>query len=200
MRIHRFLSMAVALLLPFGVVAAFAGDSDPVTTVATASPALGVEPAVSSDTEAAWLVTHAERVRIEQAAMAARVEAETARVAAEARAAAEAARLAEVANRPKPTVTTIARRYTATTVASTPAEGARTAGSLPPKYVSDCESGGNPRAVNPNGHYGKWQFSQGTWEMVGGTGRPDHASEAEQDYRASILWDDGAGASHWECF
>lgn len=72
-------------------------------------------------------------------------------------------------------------------------------GPVPPRYISDCESGGDPQAVNPNGHYGKWQFSQSTWESVGGTGRPDRASEAEQDYRASILWDNGRGASHWTC-
>lgn len=73
------------------------------------------------------------------------------------------------------------------------------AGATPPEYIKQCESGGNYRAVNPNGHYGAWQFSIATWRSVGGTGNPADASPAEQDYRAAILWDGGRGASHWEC-
>ncbi len=70
----------------------------------------------------------------------------------------------------------------------------------PPRYVSDCESGGDPRAVSPDGrHRGKWQFSQRTWEGVGGVGDPAAASEAEQDRRAAILWNGGRGAGHWSC-
>lgn len=90
---------------------------------------------------------------------------------------------------------TIPRRTTTTTIYEPPSPQSHT----PPAYIAECESGGNPRAVNPNGHYGKWQFSQRTWESVGGTGRPDHASESEQDYRASVLWNNGHGASHWSC-
>lgn len=73
-------------------------------------------------------------------------------------------------------------------------------GSLPPAYVYLCESGGivdNRR--NPL-HRGKWQFSFGTWRGVGGSGDPADASEAEQDYRASLLWDDGDGSGNWSCF
>lgn len=73
------------------------------------------------------------------------------------------------------------------------------AGDTPPDYVKQCESGGSYTAVNPNGHYGAWQFSQSTWESVGGSGRPDRATPAEQDKRAAILWAGGAGASHWAC-
>jgi hypothetical protein len=73
------------------------------------------------------------------------------------------------------------------------------AGPTPPDYIKQCESGGDYRAVNPNGHYGAWQFSLSTWRSVGGTGNPVDASPAEQDYRAAILWANGAGASHWEC-
>ncbi len=75
----------------------------------------------------------------------------------------------------------------------------RVTGSMPPNYIKMCESGGNYSAVNPNGHYGAWQFSQATWNGVGGTGRPDRASPAEQDYRASILWNNGRGAGNWSC-
>jgi septal ring factor EnvC (AmiA/AmiB activator) len=55
--------------------------------------------------------------------------------------------------------------------------------------IADCESGGNPRAVSASGQYrGKYQFDQGTWEGVGGTGDPAAASEAEQDRRAAMLY------------
>lgn len=64
--------------------------------------------------------------------------------------------------------------------------------------IAQCESGGNPRAVNPNGHYGKYQFDQQTWESVGGGGNPAAASEAEQDKRAAILYSQRGGAP-WEC-
>lgn len=86
-----------------------------------------------------------------------------------------------------------------TSTATTTAATSRSSSSVPPEYIKQCESGGNYQAVNPNGHYGAWQFSQSTWNSVGGTGRPDHAAPAEQDYRASILWDNGNGAGHWEC-
>lgn len=199
----RHLSMAIALLLPFGVVAA-ASDTEPPTAAYIATTAVedpqieaAMVDAMRLQRDVVQRTAYAEKLAAEkEAAEVAEREAAAARAAevAQQQAAAKAA-----ANRPKVTATTLARRYTATTVASSPATETPT-GSLPPKYVSDCESGGNPRAVNPNGHYGKWQFSQSTWESVGGTGRPDHASEAEQDYRASILWDNGKGAGHWECY
>jgi hypothetical protein len=199
----RPLYLAVALSLPFGLVALSSEAPTQQLTTASLTP---VERPMG-DPDIAWLVTQNERLAIERVASeeAARVAADEAlRVAAEAaadRVAAEA-QAKEARRRSQNTATTVARRYTATTVASSPVvdSGSYATGSLPPKYVSDCESGGNPRAVNPNGHYGKWQFSQSTWESVGGTGRPDHASEAEQDYRASILWNNGRGAGNWECY
>ncbi len=75
--------------------------------------------------------------------------------------------------------------------------------------VANCESGGgpsdtsrtydgNPHLSDPNGHYGKWQFSLQTWQGVGGSGNPAEATEPEQDYRAWLLWQrDGWG--QWEC-
>lgn len=46
----------------------------------------------------------------------------------------------------------------------------------------NCESGGDPTAVDPSGQYrGKYQFDRQTWERFGGTGDPAAASEAEQD-------------------
>ncbi len=62
--------------------------------------------------------------------------------------------------------------------------------------IAACESGGDPTAVNPAGYYGKYQFDTGTWASVGGSGNPAEASEAEQDYRASLLYSQ-AGSSPW---
>ena len=62
--------------------------------------------------------------------------------------------------------------------------------------IAACESGGDPTAVNPAGYYGKYQFDMGTWASVGGSGNPAAAPEAEQDYRASLLYQQ-AGASPW---
>ena len=55
--------------------------------------------------------------------------------------------------------------------------------------IAQCESGGDPRAVSASGQYrGKYQFDQGTWEGLGGTGDPAAAPEAEQDRRAAMLY------------
>lgn len=61
-----------------------------------------------------------------------------------------------------------------------------------------CESGGNPGAVNPNGHYGLWQFDYATWASVGGTGNPAAASAEEQTMRARMLYN-LRGWQPWEC-
>jgi len=63
--------------------------------------------------------------------------------------------------------------------------------------IASCESGGDPTAVSSNGSYrGKYQFDYGTWESVGGSGDPAAASEAEQDYRAALLYTQ-SGSSPW---
>ncbi|HET8617004.1 MAG TPA: ubiquitin-like domain-containing protein [Actinomycetales bacterium] len=64
--------------------------------------------------------------------------------------------------------------------------------------LAQCESGGNPRAVNPAGYYGLYQFSLSTWHSVGGSGNPIDASPAEQLKRAKILYARG-GAGQWGC-
>jgi resuscitation-promoting factor RpfB len=64
--------------------------------------------------------------------------------------------------------------------------------------LAKCESGGNPRAVNPAGYYGLYQFSLATWHRVGGSGNPIDASPAEQLYRAKLLYKSG-GAGQWGC-
>jgi len=62
--------------------------------------------------------------------------------------------------------------------------------------IAECESGGNPATDTGNGFYGKYQFTLETWAAVGGSGNPAHASEAEQDRRAAILYE-RAGPSPW---
>jgi len=62
--------------------------------------------------------------------------------------------------------------------------------------IAACESGGDPTTDTGNGFYGKYQFDLATWQSVGGSGNPAHASEAEQDRRATILYAQ-AGASPW---
>jgi LysM repeat protein len=62
--------------------------------------------------------------------------------------------------------------------------------------VANCESSGNPRAVNPAGYYGLFQFDLRTWRSVGGSGNPAKASAAEQLMRAKKLYAQ-RGASPW---
>ncbi len=68
--------------------------------------------------------------------------------------------------------------------------------SAPLEAIAACESGGNPSTNTGNGFYGKYQFTQSTWQSVGGTGNPAAASEAEQDKRAAMLYAQ-AGSSPW---
>lgn len=73
--------------------------------------------------------------------------------------------------------------------------GYRAGGTL--EAIAACESGGNPRAVDPSGTYrGKYQFDYGTWRSVGGSGDPAAASESEQDMRAAKLYAQ-RGAQPW---
>jgi hypothetical protein len=63
--------------------------------------------------------------------------------------------------------------------------------------IARCESGGDPRAISPDGSYrGKYQFDRQTWKAMGGHGDPAHASESEQDRRALALYR-ARGSSPW---
>jgi transglycosylase-like protein len=62
--------------------------------------------------------------------------------------------------------------------------------------IAACESGGDPTTDTGNGFYGKYQFTLSTWAAVGGSGNPAQASEAEQDRRAAILYEQ-SGPSPW---
>ena len=62
--------------------------------------------------------------------------------------------------------------------------------------IAACESGGDYSANTGNGFFGAYQFTQSTWESVGGTGNPAAASPAEQDRRAAMLYAQ-QGSSPW---
>lgn len=53
--------------------------------------------------------------------------------------------------------------------------------------LAQCESGGNWSINTGNGYYGGVQFSQQSWQAVGGTGLPSNASKSEQIMRAQKL-------------
>jgi uncharacterized protein YabE (DUF348 family) len=74
--------------------------------------------------------------------------------------------------------------------------GTPSGGGLNWAALAKCESGGNPRAVNPAGYYGLYQFSLSTWAAQGGSGNPTDASASEQTKRAQILYGK-TGASSW---
>ncbi len=65
--------------------------------------------------------------------------------------------------------------------------------------VRVCEASNNYRIVDGSGtHFGAYQFDQSTWNSVGGQGRPDLNSPAEQDYRALYLYR-MRGWQPWQC-
>ena len=65
--------------------------------------------------------------------------------------------------------------------------------------LAKCESGGRANAVSASGKYrGMYQFSQSTWNGVGGSGDPAAASVEEQTLRAQMLYA-RSGAGQWGC-
>jgi hypothetical protein len=63
--------------------------------------------------------------------------------------------------------------------------------------IAQCESGGNPHAIDASGTYrGKYQFDMQTWHANGGSGDPAAASEAEQDRIAMKLYQ-ARGTQPW---
>jgi hypothetical protein len=68
-----------------------------------------------------------------------------------------------------------------------------------PEEIVMCESGGNYNAVNPSsGAGGAYQILPSTWDLYGGSGNPEDASQAEQDEIASQIWADSGGGA-WVC-
>ncbi len=63
--------------------------------------------------------------------------------------------------------------------------------------LAQCESGGDPNIVSSGGSYhGLYQFSDSTWQAMGGSGSASDASPEEQTYRAQLLWD-ASGPGQW---
>ncbi|MBG6087077.1 resuscitation-promoting factor [Actinomadura viridis] len=102
--------------------------------------------------------------------------------------------IAYVKRRGKKVKAVIAQKITRKPVATIKAVGPKpsSAGAAAARLnwagLAKCESGGNPKAVNPAGYYGLYQFSMQTWGSVGGRGKPSDASPAEQTYRAQLLY------------
>ena len=64
--------------------------------------------------------------------------------------------------------------------------------------LAACESGGRPGAVDPSGTYGGlYQFDTRTWHGLGGSGRPQDASAAEQTLPREEAVRAREGASPW---
>ena len=66
--------------------------------------------------------------------------------------------------------------------------------------VISRESGGNSQVMNSSGHYGLYQFSQGTWEAYGGSASDfGHASVSEQNQVFDNAISQG-GESNWSAY
>lgn len=64
--------------------------------------------------------------------------------------------------------------------------------------IAKYESGGNPRAENPNSSAsGLFQFIDGTWNHFGGYSRAKYAPVSVQLEKFYQVWDNGRGAGHW---
>jgi LysM repeat protein len=103
----------------------------------------------------------------------------------------------QLADRPLPqavaapvAVAAVAPSYSYTAAASTPRAA------TPVSYSADgtnwdalsqCEAGGNWATNTGNGYYGGLQFTQSSWNAVGGSGLPSDASREEQIARAQML-------------
>jgi len=135
-------------------------------------------------------VTHAQAVAQSKAVARANAAAR-ARAIARANAAARGRAAAAKAAASAKTVT----RATQSESVAHPAVSGR-AGQLNWAALAQCEATGNPRAYNPAGYYGLYQFDVQTWQSMGGAGLPSNASPAEQTYRAQLLFKQ-RGSSAW---
>jgi uncharacterized protein YabE (DUF348 family) len=102
-----------------------------------------------------------------------------------------------VGTKPKPKPTPKPKPAPAPARSSGPRASTAGADGLNWAALARCESGGNPRAVSPNGLYhGLYQFASSTWRSVGGSGQASQASADEQTYRAKLLYQ-RSGRSPW---
>lgn len=68
-----------------------------------------------------------------------------------------------------------------------------------PTYVVMCESmGRNVPNSEGSGASGFYQITDGTWDGYGGYNSAMDAPKEVQDAKAADLYQDGAGASHWQ--
>lgn len=110
---------------------------------------------------------------------------------------AQASLSAPVTGSPAAAVAASAPAAAASSQQAAPSQQAPSSGGNGLESVAQCESGGDPGAVSPDGQYrGKYQFDQQTWNSVGGSGDPAAAPEAEQDQRAAQLRSQ-RGSSPW---
>jgi hypothetical protein len=66
--------------------------------------------------------------------------------------------------------------------------------------VISRESGGNSQVMNGSGHYGLYQFSEGTWEAYGGSASSfGNASVAQQNQVFNTAISQG-GESNWSAY
>jgi peptidoglycan hydrolase CwlO-like protein len=69
-----------------------------------------------------------------------------------------------------------------------------------PWAIVQCESGGYNHPPNWAGASGYYQIIPSTWSGFGGNGSAAYlASKAEQDRVATLIWNNGRGASNWDC-
>jgi phage tail protein X len=83
---------------------------------------------------------------------------------------------------------------------STQADATYSGGSGFQSCVISRESGGNSQVMNGSGHYGLYQFSEGTWEAYGGSASSfGNASVAEQNQVFNNAIAQG-GESNWSAY
>lgn len=69
-----------------------------------------------------------------------------------------------------------------------------------PWSIVQCESGGYNQPPNWAGASGYYQIIPSTWSGFGGHGPAAYlAPKSEQDRVASLIWNNGNGASNWDC-
>lgn len=89
-------------------------------------------------------------------------------------------------------------RAQAVTVSAGSVNGYPCGGDLPPCWVLERESHGNPTARNPRSSAsGLWQFLDSTWANYGGYPRAYLAPPSVQNEKARLTWAGGAGCRHW---
>ena len=107
--------------------------------------------------------------------------------------------------RPAPAPAAPAAPVATSSPAYAPAQAAAPAssysGGTPGGSFGQCviarESGGNAQVMNSSGHYGLYQFSEGTWVAYGGSAADfGHASAGEQNQVFSNALAQG-GQSNW---